>query len=163
MQDLLERLAEILSQQLDLYNKLLLNLSDQRCTLPTGNTEDIHEILTQQENLTLELKALEEARLPLMEKLSQHLQEPTKQLTLMKLAKMVEEPFSSKYKKLSKQVKNITQQIDDRNQDNKYLIDNSLDLINTSLRLFATCNPFGYNDQDLLHFKGKASKFQTTA
>ena len=113
--------------------------------------------------MTLELKALEEARLPLMEKLSQHLQEPTKQLTLMKLAKMVEEPFSSKYKKLSTQVKNITQQIDDRNQDNKYLTDNSLDLINTSLRLFATCNPFRYNDQDLLHFKGKASKFQTTA
>ena len=81
MQDLLERLAGILSQQLDLYNKLLLNLSDQRCTLPTGNTEDIHEILTQQENLTLELKALEEARLPLMEKLSQHLHEPTEQLT----------------------------------------------------------------------------------
>jgi DNA-binding transcriptional ArsR family regulator len=163
MQDLLERLAEILSQQLVLYNKLLLNLSDQRCTLPTGNTEDIHEILMQQETLTLELKALEEARLTLMKKLSQHLQKPAEQLTLMKLANMVEEPFSSKYKKLSKQVKNITQQIDDRNQANKYLTDNSLDLINTSLRLFATCNPYGYNDQDLLHFKGKANKFQTTA
>ena len=163
MQDLLERLSEILSQQLVLYNKLLLILSDQRYALPTGNTEDIHEVLTQQETLTLELKALEEARLPIMEKLSQHLQKPPEQLTLMKLAKFVEEPFSTKYRKLSKQVKSITKQIDDRNQDNKYLTDNSLDLINTSLRLFATCNPFDYNDQDLLHLKGKATKFQTTA
>ena len=163
MQDLLERLSEILSQELVLYNKLLLILSDQRYALPTGNTEDIHEVLTQQETLTLELKALEEARLPIMEKLSQHLQKPPEQLTLMKLAKLVEEPFSTKYRKLSKRVKSITKQIDDRNQDNKYLTDNSLDLINTSLRLFATCNPFGYNDQDLLHLKGKATKFQTTA
>ena len=131
MQDLLGRLSEILSQQLVLYNKLLLILSDQRYTLPTGNTEDIHEVLTQQETLTLELKALEEARLPIMEKLSQHLQKPPEQLTLMKLAKLVEEPFSTKYRKLSRQVKSITKQIDDRNQDNKYLTDNSLELINT--------------------------------
>ena len=75
MQDLLGRLSEILSQQLVLYNKLLLILSDQRYALPTGNTEDIHEVLTQQETLTLELKALEEARLPIMEKLSQHYKE----------------------------------------------------------------------------------------
>ena len=163
MQDLLERLSEILSQQLVLYNKLLLILSDQRYALPTGNTEDIHEVLTQQETLTLELKALEEARLPIMDKLSQHLQKPPELLTLMELAKLVEEPVSTKYRKLSKQVKSITKQIDDRNQDNKYLTGNSLDLINTSLRLFSTCNPFGYNDQDLSHLKGKATKFQTTA
>ena len=163
MQDLLERLSGILSKELVLYDKLLLTLSDQRFALPIGNAEDIHEVLMQQETLTLELKALEEARLPIMDKLSQRLQKPPELLTLIELAKLVEEPFSTKYKKLSKQVKSITQQIEDLNQGNKYLTDNSLDLINTSLRLFATCNPFGYNDQDLLHLKGKVTKFQTTA
>mgnify|MGYP001187136931 FL=1 len=163
MQDLLDRLSGILLKELVLYDKLLLILSDQRYTLPAGNAEDIHEVLTQQETLTLELKALEEARLSIMNKLSQHLQTPLEQLTLIELAKLVEEPFSTKYKKFSKQVKGMMKQIEDLNQDNKYLTDHSLAFINISLRVFTACNSFDYNDQDPFHLKGKSAKFQTTA
>lgn len=148
MELLLRRLSEILSQEIAQYSRLLDILSTERWTLVGNNIERINEILKHQETLILELKALEEARTTIMDKLVELFQTSTQKLTLVELASQVEEPFASEYKKLSGQFSKLLQQVEQVNRNNAYLIDRSLDYVNGSLRLFTASDLFriGYSD-----------------
>ena len=143
MEPLLRRLSEILFQEIAQYSKLLDILSIERHAIAVDSAERIHEILKQQETLILELKALEEARVTVMNKLVEQFQTSTQKLTLLELAAQVKEPFASEYKELSRQLGELFQQLEQVNQDNAYLIDRSLDYVNSSLRLFAATDLFG--------------------
>ena len=165
MLPLLKRLSEILSQELAQYSKLLELLSIKRYALVGNSAEQIYEILKQQETLILALKALEEARVVVMNKLAQRFQISAQKLTLLDLASRVEEPFASAYKELSQQFAELLLQLEQANRDNAYLIDRSLDYINSSLRLFAAADVLGagYFDSKTLKPQSKGKHVCQTA
>ena len=152
MKPLLRRLSQILSQEVVQYSKLLNILSVGRRTLVGKSAEQINDTLKQQETLILELRALEEARVAVMDKLVAHFHTSTQKLTLVELASQVGDPFSSEYKQLSHKLNELLGRLEQVNQDNAYLIDRSLDSVNGSLRLFAASDLFGpgYSDNPSL-------------
>jgi flagellar biosynthesis/type III secretory pathway chaperone len=143
MESLLRSLSEILSQEIVQYSKLLGVLSDERRVLVGNSPERINELLKLQNTLILELKALEEARVTVMEKLIEQFQTSAQKLTLAQLALLVEEPFATEYRDLSRQFRELLRRLEQVNQNNAYLIDRSIDNVNTTLRLFAASDPFG--------------------
>ncbi|MCZ6679630.1 MAG: flagellar export chaperone FlgN, partial [Candidatus Poribacteria bacterium] len=158
MELLLGRLSEILSQEIVQYSRLLDILSTERLTFAVNSAERINEILKQQETLILELKALEEARIAVMNKLVEPLQIEVHQLTLAELASQIEEPFASEYKKLSQKLGELLLQLEQVNQDNAYLIGRSLDYVNSSLRLFAASDLFSLGYLDSTPLKPRQGK-----
>jgi flagellar biosynthesis/type III secretory pathway chaperone len=166
MQPLLERLSEILSQEIAQYSKLLDILSVERHAIVGDSAERIHDILKQQETLILELKTLEEARVTIMDKFVEQFQTSTQKLTLLELATLVKEPFASEYKELSRQLGELLQQLEQVNRDNMYLIDHSLDYVNSALRLFAAADFFGVgysSDTKNLKYRAQGKHIHKTA
>ena len=138
MQLLLKKLSNILNQQVTQYSRLLELLSNERQTIVSDKPEELDELMKQQGTLILELKALEEARLALMDKIAAHFRINASSLTLSRLSVLVDEPYSSEYGRVGKQLSEIMNGMEAKNKDNAYLIDRTLDYVNGALRIFTT-------------------------
>jgi len=138
MQLLLKKLSNILNQQVTQYNRLLTLLSCERQTIASDNPEELDELVKHQGTLILELKALEEARLALMDKIAARFRIDAIGLTLSRLSILVDEPYSSEYRRVGRQLSDIMNKLEAMNKDNAYLIDRTLDYVNGVLRIFTT-------------------------
>ena len=95
MDTLLTELITILDKEIELHKQLLSLLHKERELLVDLSTEEIFENNKKKETCTLKIKMLEESRLSLVEKLSQHYEIPFKELTLSKIVSLVKEPYRS--------------------------------------------------------------------
>jgi len=136
MQLLLKKLSHILNRQVTQYNRLLELLSCERQTIVSDNPEELNELVKHQGTLILELKALEEARLALMDKIAAQFRINAGSLTLSRLSMLVDEPYSLEYRRVGRQLSGIMNRIEAMNKNNAYLIDRTLDYVNGALRIF---------------------------
>jgi len=136
MQPLLKKLSNILNQQLTQYNRMLELLSCERQTIVSDKPEELDELVKHHGTLILELKALEEARLALMDKIAARLRINANSLTLSRLSILVDESYASEYRKVGGQLSAVMSEIEAMNKDNAYLIDRTLDYVNGALRIF---------------------------
>jgi len=150
----LNRLTQVLTQEVELCRKLLELTTSGRSVLAGDNVEDIAILLRKLETRAIELKNLSLARTALMRRfalafgLSISSSKEPSLLNLRKLADLVSEPFASGFRQFASQLNQLALKIQSAQLDNAYITQRALDYVNTTLRvLVSTRNSFGYSDE----------------
>ena len=143
MNELLLELVAILDQEIELHKELLSLLHRDRELIIELCTEEIFENNKKKETVVLKTKMLEESRLLLINKLSQHYVVSSSDLTLSKVVSLVEEPYRSRLATCRSTLLALIKSISDVNQSNSLIVKDSLHYFEYSL--------------DFLHYTSAAS------
>jgi len=130
---LLSELITILNKEIGLHGELLSILHKDRELLIDLCIEDLFESNKKKETCVLKIKMLEESRLLLIDKLSQHYTVPPQELTLSRIISLVEEPFRSALNNARSNLSSLIKSIKEVNQGNELIVNDSLYYFNRSL------------------------------
>jgi len=130
---LLAELITILNKEIELHKQLLSLLHKERELLIDLSTEEIFENNKKKETCTLKIKMLEESRLSLVERLSQHYAIPSQELTLSKIVSLVKEPYRSALNTLRSTLIALTSSTKEINHNNCLIVKDSLCYFKRSL------------------------------
>lgn len=90
-----ERLAEILEQNAELYEQMAEKTREEQSVLESASTERLSEILIIKEAMAARIRELEDKRASLMEKIGEKLARKPGDITLLELANL---PENSRYR-----------------------------------------------------------------
>ena len=143
MNELLEDLITLLSQESSEYKKLLDLLAAEESAVLQGKTETVQAITKQKETLALELRVLEEARATLMGRLAALFDEPVELLTLARLAEEAPVEHAPALKALQSELSELMGRLSEANRRNGFLLERALALLTTLVTQPPTYEPSG--------------------
>jgi flagellar biosynthesis/type III secretory pathway chaperone len=135
MDYILNRLLRMLKEETSLYQSLLLVLRKEIKVVVEAELEALEEIAKDKEGLLRELGKLEAQRLSLMTQLAASLACPLPELTLKKLAELIDDPYASRLKDCASNLTAVLRKIQQTNNNNKSLLKHSIDLVQGLLSL----------------------------
>jgi flagellar biosynthesis/type III secretory pathway chaperone len=159
MKEKIEKLLNILKEELKLYSTLLNLSSEEQKIIIKGDVRKLEENLREKEELLISLKKVEGEKENLREEISQNLGIEKKDLTLTKIIEFSEE-YSSEFKDLQEKFLNVLKDLEKIQNVNRELLENSLSIIDFSLRLFTGGESLPlYNErgEDKTTFRGEFS------
>ena len=130
---LISELITILNKEIDLHKQLLSILHKEREFLIDLSTEKILDNSKKKETCVLRIKMLEESRLLLVDKLSQHYSIPSQGLTLSRIVSLVEGPPHFALDAAQSTLTSLIKSIKEVNQCNCLIVKDSLYYFNRSL------------------------------
>lgn len=130
---LLSELIVILNNEIEVHKELLTFLHEDRELLIDLCVEEIFENNKKKETCTLKIKMLEESRLLLVNRLSQHYAIPSQELTLSKIVSLVEGPPHSALDTARSTLTALIKSIGEVNQSNGLIVKDSLYYFKRSL------------------------------
>ncbi len=137
---LLDNLQTILLGEMDLYRELLLILQKEKEVMIDVSVDEIMKCIKEKETLALKLRMLEDSRIAVVKRLSDRLDIPEEDIKLSRLSEIVDEPYSSQFKRYSFDIRSLKRSIDEINQYNKEFIECSLASIRGSLSVLNLLN-----------------------
>ncbi|GMT42573.1 MAG: hypothetical protein IEMM0002_0984 [bacterium] len=87
---LIERLMDILSQNVEAYESMAEKTERERRVVKKGSREELAEIVKEKEKIGLELEKLEQARVELIGKIAEEVGRPVNEISLGEIAAMPE-------------------------------------------------------------------------
>lgn len=147
MDRLLNQFLGVLEGEADLYGSLLQILQREKKAVIGSALDELNETSKEKENILLKIRILEEQRLRILDRLANSLGYSPQDLTLTKLSRLVNEPYSKRLKDCHSNFLALMQSIKEVNQSNRALLMHSLDLVRGSLSLMDTLmvsNPVYY-------------------
>lgn len=153
MNELLQDLITLLSQESSEYKKLLDFLAAEESAVLQGKTETVQAITKQKETLALELRVLEEARAALMGRLAALFEEPVESLTLTRLVEEAPVEYAPALKALQSELSDLMTRLSEANRRNGFLLERALAHIRGALSLLTTLvtQPPTYEPSGRLH------------
>ncbi|MDA8088487.1 MAG: flagellar protein FlgN [Nitrospiraceae bacterium] len=133
----LERIREILEQQVQEYKGLLGLLQKERLSLMDLDGQAVEELSKQKDTAVLKLRLLEQERLRLLEKLSSAFGADG----LLSLKEIAAKTGDASFQALRGQLICLLQSIAELNEFNRILIDRSLAVVNRSLEALGVRGP----------------------
>jgi len=134
MEEKIKNLIRILEKEADLYEQLLRFCKEEKTVIIKGDLKALEKIVKKQEDIFFQLQVWEKARGLLMNSLKEILS-LSKELTLSRLIKKVNRPFSSQLKKVQKKIISLIKDIKETNKTN-------ISLITYSIRFVEDCFNF---------------------
>jgi len=133
-----QNLYRVLSSELKCYETVLSLVRNEKEAIVNDNIEELIEITKKQEEIILKIKSLEKKREALIIKLDRQSQINLSynEFSLNRLAELVDEPYSSQYIKLRKEMKDLLDEIRKINERNLQIIQKSMNTFNTTIELF---------------------------
>ena len=156
MDEHLQDLIALLSQEASEYRKLLDLLNAEESAVLQGKTETVQEITKQKETLALELRVLEEARATLMARLAVLFGVPVETLTLSALVELGPDEHAEALKALQGELSDLMGKLREANRRNGFLLERALAHIRGALSLMSTLvtQPPTYEPTGKLHGVG---------
>ncbi len=138
----------LMNEELELLRSLKKILSNQKELIFNSNVEAFTENVRTEESLLEAIKNVEKERLNYMNRLRKIFQYDS-QLTLTKLAGMLEEPYKTTVFDLKKQYLSLLGDIRKLNLENRFLVKKSLIFVQKNLSILKdfTKNDFVYSSQ----------------
>jgi flagellar biosynthesis/type III secretory pathway chaperone len=133
---LLEELIGVLEDQSDLHQSLISVLRDEKAAIIGSKLFGLNKANKEKETLILKIKKLEDKRLDLVSTLANSLDDESDNLTLEKLCKIANEPYSSRLNHCRENIMSSISKVKEINDGNKILLTNSIKFIRGSLTLF---------------------------
>lgn len=133
---LLEELIGVLEDQSDLHQSLISVLRDEKSAIVGSKLFELNKANKEKESLILKIKKLEEKRLDLVSTQANSLDDESDDLTLEKLCKVTNEPYSSRLNHCRENIMSSISKMKELNDGNKILLTNSIKFIRGSLTLF---------------------------
>lgn len=137
-------LYEVFCSESECYEVMLDLVRNEREVIVDDDIEKLSRITKKQEEIISELKSLEEDRVALVDELARQSRIKISQdkISLKYLIEVAEEPYSSKYTKLRKNIKELLDEIRKVNKRNLQIIQKSMDTFDTTIELLLSAmNP----------------------
>jgi len=136
MISLLEELIGVFEDLSDLHRPLISILRDEKDAIVGSKLFELNKANKEKENLILKIKKLENKRLDLVSTLAKSLDDEGHDLTLEKLCKITNEPYSSRLNHCRESLILSISKINEINDNNKALLTSSIQFIRDSLTFY---------------------------
>jgi len=127
-----DNLLDLLDGEAALYRALLSVLEGEKKAIIKSDLGELGKIGKEKEDLHLKIRKIEEQWQIMIKDLAESLGYSPHDMTITKLAELVEEPYSARFKSLSSDLLPLAKTIRDVNDGNKALIRHSVELIRSS-------------------------------
>jgi len=127
-----DNLLDQLDGEAALYRVLLSVLQGEKDAIIGSNLGELGKIGKEKEELLLKIRIIEEQRQVMIKDVAKSLGSSPHDLTVTKLAELVEKPYSDRFKSLCADLLPLAKTIRDVNDGNKALIRHSVELIRSS-------------------------------
>jgi len=149
MELLLDRFLELLEELTAAYRVLLSVLQKEKKTIVNSSFKETNEATKEKENILLKIRIIENERLKIQGKLADSLGYFPQELTMTKLSKLIQEPYSKRLESRCSNLSALLNSILEVNNSNKALIFHCLELVRGSLTLLGSLissNPVYYRN-----------------
>ena len=134
----LERLIEILKQELQLHRKLQGLLRAEQEALVALKSDALLEAAREKDAVALQLRALEEARRLVMESLALEFSLPAgEQSTLSELIQRIPDHYALRLSHLRSELREVVEHAQTENDANRFLVNRSLELVREAMQALA--------------------------
>ncbi len=127
-----DNFLDLLDGEAALYRALLSVLQLEKNAIIGSNLGELGKTGKEKEALLLKISIIEEQRQIMMEDLAESLECSPHDLTITKLAELVEEPYPARFKRLCSDLLPLAKTIRDVNDGNKALLRHSVELVRSS-------------------------------
>ncbi|MEE9464256.1 MAG: flagellar protein FlgN [Candidatus Neomarinimicrobiota bacterium] len=131
---LLARLITVLSQEMRMYNELLLVLRKKQSSIIEGQLEGLKETLAQEQAILKESEAVTRARESSLKEVSEALGREDTIQTLGQLIEVVESTYAERLSDIHRSLQRIVQEVILTNEENRYLLDYSIKFVREAAR-----------------------------
>lgn len=138
--DVLE-LVEIIQLEVGAFEALLETLTQEQVALVTQDLSGIEEAVTNQQTLVERARALESARIKVVERLKVSDDKAPESVTLRDLIERIESPQAQKLREMREQLLTIQEEIRRVNQHNSALVKQSMKYVDKSLQILTSAGP----------------------
>ena len=123
---LVVKLIALINGEIRTFHQLLQLLQEEQAAIVDDDMKAIERSVAAQENLALQAKELEASRIQLVAELSKELDLGDDSVTLVKLMEVLEGPHSDELARMRGTVIELNQRIRETNQNNAFLIRQSM-------------------------------------
>ncbi|MBW1706500.1 MAG: flagellar protein FlgN [Deltaproteobacteria bacterium] len=127
-----DNLLNLLHGEAALYRALLSVLQGEKDAIIGSNLGELGKTGKEKEELLFKIRIIEEQRQIMIKDLARSLGRSPHDLTITKLAELVEEPYSDRFRSLCSDLLPLARTIRDVNDGNKALLRHSVELIRSS-------------------------------
>lgn len=165
MASLMDDLLEVIESEDTKYQKLVALASEKRDAVIRADIRKLEDVTNQEQEITSLLNKLEIHRGEILSDMAEVLHQDKETLTVQRMIELLEKQPEEQEQliKLRNSLRNTLQEMDKVNEQNKYLIQEALEMVNFDLTLFkslrqapetANYDKNAYNTGDLLGNSG---------
>ncbi|UCH09875.1 MAG: flagellar protein FlgN [Fidelibacterota bacterium] len=131
---LIARLVTILSQEMRMYNELLLVLRKKQSSIIEGKLEGLKEAVMQEQAILKQSESVAEDREASIKEISDALGKDEQIRTLTQLIGVVETTYAERLSNIHRSLQQIVQEVMLTNEENRYLLDYSIKFVREAAR-----------------------------
>ncbi len=135
MENMLKKLIAVLEEQARLYRTLLDILHEEKKALVCARIHEVNAVRLKKDAILSRIHAGDDIRGNVIQQISEQLGCPPQGMTITQLAQRVEAPFSLSLIQCATDIFSLIEDIRSANDINKSLINHSLQLIRSSIRM----------------------------
>ncbi len=131
---LIVRLITVLSEEMRMYNELLLVLRKKQSSIIEGKLEELKEAVEQEQSILKQSEAVTATREASLKEVSDALGREDEIQTLGQLIEMVESTYAERLSDIHRSLQRIVQEVILTNEENRYLLDYSIKFVRDAAR-----------------------------
>lgn len=131
---LIARLITILSEEMQMYNELLLALREKQTSIIEGKVHELQEAVQKEQTILKRTKAVAASREASFQAVSAALSGEQEIRTLGQLIQMVESSYAERLSDIHHSLQQIHQQVMLANEENRYLLNYSINFVRDAAR-----------------------------
>jgi len=128
------RLITVLSEEMRMYNELLLVLRKKQSSIIEGKIEALKEAVQQEQAILKESEAMAQSREASLREVSDALGQEEGIRTLSQLIELVEATYAERLSDIHRSLQRIVQEVMLTNEENRYLLDYSIKFVRDAAR-----------------------------
>ena len=131
---LIAKLIKVLSEEMQMYNELLLVLRKKQSSIIEGKLGDLQQAVIDEQAVLKKTEEMEQIRSKSFEDLNKALDQDEDVRTLGQLIQLVESTYAERLSDLHASLQKIVQEVLMTNEENKYLLDYSIRFVREAAR-----------------------------
>ena len=131
---LLARLITVLSQEMRMYNELLLVLRKKQSSIIEGQLEDLREAMSQEQTLLQQSEEVAKTRAASLKAVGEALGREDEIQSVSQLIAVVESTYSERLSDIHRSLQQILKEVMLTNEENSYLLDYSIKFVRDAAR-----------------------------
>lgn len=140
---LIAKLIKVLSEEMQMYNELLLVLRKKQTSIIEGKLEDLQQAVIDEQAVLKKTEKMDQLRSQSMEEINKALNQDEDVRTLSQLIQLVESTYAERLSDLHVSLQKIVQEVLLTNEENRYLLDYSIRFVREAAReLIKTSDQF---------------------
>ncbi|MCK4578853.1 MAG: flagellar protein FlgN [Candidatus Marinimicrobia bacterium] len=131
---LITRLITVLSEEMQMYNELLLALREKQASIIEGKVQELREAVEKEQSIISRTKAVSETREAFFKEVSEALSQEGDIKNLGQLIQVVESTYAERLSDIHKSLQEIVQKVMLANEENRYLLNYSIKFVREAAR-----------------------------